>query len=76
VLLVVALQDGHTAAIFASCNGHEACLRMVVDAGADLNIQDKVWVMHLFFKYRWYGWVCIVVCGDGGGVLRHASGRI
>jgi hypothetical protein len=74
VLLLVALQNGLTAAIWAG--GHEACLRMVVEAGADLNIQDKVWAMHLFCKRCWYGWVCIGVCGTGGGVLRHARGRM
>ena len=52
-LLLVAVQFGNTAATFASWEGHEACLRMVVDAGADVNIQNEVWAMHFFCKHRW-----------------------
>jgi hypothetical protein len=52
-LLLVTFQEGNTAAILASSKGHEACLRMVMDAGADVNLQTNVWAMHFFCKHRW-----------------------
>jgi hypothetical protein len=37
------LQDGDTPAICAAWKGKDACLRMLVTSGADLNVQNKVW---------------------------------
>jgi hypothetical protein len=45
--VVAALQDGATAAIRAVSNGHGQCLKALVEAKADVNLQDKVsgWVV-------------------------------
>ena len=36
------LQDGRTAAILAASEGHVDCLKLLVEAGADLGATDKV----------------------------------
>jgi hypothetical protein len=41
-LVAARLQDGYTAAIHAVDEGRADCLRMLVDAKADVNHQDKV----------------------------------
>ena len=35
-------QGGRTAALWASQEGHEGALGLLIAAGADLNVQDKV----------------------------------
>ena len=35
-------QDGWTALIFAAANGHAACTRLLLDAGADKNAKTNV----------------------------------
>ena len=37
-----ALQNGDKALIWAANNGHEAVVRVLVDAGADKDLQSKV----------------------------------
>ena len=36
------VQDGKTAAMIACEKGHEGCLRLLIAAGIDLQLQDKV----------------------------------
>ena len=39
---VVKLQNEDTALIFAAERGHASCVKMLVDAGADMDVQAKV----------------------------------
>ena len=38
----VSLQDGWTALMVASQEGHVECVRMLLDRGAEVNMQNKV----------------------------------
>ena len=35
-------QDGSTALIWAVCNGHKSCARLLIDTGAEKDIRDNV----------------------------------
>ena len=38
----LSLQEGWTALLMASKAGHMECVKMLLDKGADVNMQDKV----------------------------------
>ena len=42
VCLCVSVQHGTTAAMLASYEGHEACLKLLIEAGAKLDEKDEV----------------------------------
>ena len=43
--MLLSLQDGETALIKASEGGHMECVKLLVDKGVDVNMQDKVSVV-------------------------------
>ena len=42
VLPALLLQDGWTALMRASVSGHKECVNVLLDMGAEVNMQDKV----------------------------------
>ena len=42
ILSIIVIQDGRTALMFASDNGHLPVVEYLVQQGADINVQDKV----------------------------------
>jgi hypothetical protein len=53
------LQAGHTALICAAKHGHMNCVRLLIDAGANLEVEDKVacrrmLVVVLAFALLWF----------------------
>ncbi len=65
----VRAQYGNTALMFAAQYGHADCARLLLDAGADTNAQDKVRARagvcaSAFLRRRW---------GDDDGLLLCAS---
>ena len=41
------LQDGYTALISAAANGHQSVVKVLIKAGASLDMQDKVDVVYI-----------------------------
>ena len=50
-----------TALLFTAAKGSEDCLQLLVEAGADLTVKDKVSV-HVIFMYLCIYNIVVVVC--------------
>ena len=49
------LQDGATALIVSSQNGHREVVQLLIEGGANINISSNV-------RYLFVMWLCLVAC--------------
>jgi hypothetical protein len=57
------VQTGWTAAQFAAWKGQDACLRILVDAGASVDMQNEVWAMFRIVLHL-CGFPCSICIGN------------
>jgi hypothetical protein len=57
-------QDGRTALMCASESGQTDCVRLLLDAGADMNAKDKVRVFLMFRDTIMQNSLCLVLEND------------
>ena len=58
-IICIVYQDGHTALMYASQNGHKEFVKLLLDHGADTNMQDNVSVTPMIYMIDVF---CVYVC--------------
>ena len=64
-IICIVYQDGYTALIWASYNGHKEVVKLLLDHEADINMQDEVSVTDMIYMrdvYVMYVYVCVYDC--------------